>query len=92
MSTQSLKESGENFDTTEQIFHTNPNKNDPRHTIQSCFRTHYGLELSVRPPRIRGYIDDVPYMIVYAQVQSGGHSFAVHPKSGSKKWLEKVIK
>jgi hypothetical protein len=60
-------------------------KTDPRHTIQSYFKEQYRLELSVRPPRVRGYIQDAPYVIVYAQIQSGEHPFKRHSKESFKK-------
>jgi A/G-specific adenine glycosylase len=65
-------------------------KNDPRHTIQSHFREQYRLELSVRPPRVRGYIQDIPYILVYAQIQSGEHTFVKHSKQALREWLKKI--
>ncbi len=36
----------------------------------------YGLELSVRPPHKKEYIDEIPHIFVNAQIQTGKSEFA----------------
>ena len=46
--------------------------------IQTYFMQRYGLELSVRPPEVKSYNRfEIPYLVCYAQIQSGTHDFAV---------------
>lgn len=59
-----------------QVFYIGKNNWNPRAMIQQYFLERYGLELSVRPPEIKSYNrEETPYMICYAQIQSGSHSF-----------------
>lgn len=49
---------------------------NPRAMIQEYFLSKHNLELSVRPPEVKSYNrDEVPYLVCYAQIQSGTHSF-----------------
>ncbi len=51
---------------------------NPRSKIQSYFLKKYNLEVSVRPPEVRSYLwDGTPYLVSYAQIQSGTHTFQV---------------
>jgi hypothetical protein len=46
--------------------------------IQEYFQKEYNLELSVRPPEIKSYNRfEIPYLVCYAQIQSGKHDFQV---------------
>lgn len=58
-------------------FYIGKNTGNPRATIQEYFLEKYNLELSVRPPEIKSFTSrgEVPYMICYAQIQSGKHKF-----------------
>lgn len=59
-------------------FYIGKNTGNPRTMIQQYFLEKYWLELSVRPPEIKSYNhSEVPYMICYAQIQSGTHNFQV---------------
>lgn len=54
------------------------NTGNPRAIIQKYFRENYSLELSVRPPEVKSYNRfEIPYLVCYAQIQSGTHDFAV---------------
>ncbi|MCH8518779.1 hypothetical protein LAT59_03395, partial [Candidatus Gracilibacteria bacterium] len=54
------------------------NTGNPRAMIQEYFNNKYGLELSVRPPEVKSYNRfEIPYLVFYAQVQSGQHDFQV---------------
>lgn len=55
------------------------NSGNPRAMIQRFFLEKYNLELSVRPPEIKSFTSrwEIPYMICYAQIQSGTHDFSV---------------
>lgn len=48
---------------------------NPRTMIQNFFLQKYWLEVSVRPPEIKSYKHEAPYMVCYAQIQSGTHNF-----------------
>lgn len=54
------------------------NSGNPRAMIQHYFQKKYNLELSVRPPEVKSYNRlEIPYLVCYAQIQSGTHDFAV---------------
>jgi hypothetical protein len=54
------------------------NTGNPRAIIQKYFRENYSLELSVRPPEVKSYNRfEIPYLVCYAQIQSGKHDFTV---------------
>ena len=54
------------------------NTGNPRAMIQKYFLQKYNLELSVRPAEIKSYTrNEIPYMICYAQIQSGTHNFQI---------------
>jgi adenine-specific DNA glycosylase len=51
---------------------------NPRAMIQEFFRQKFWLELSVRPPEIKSYKHETPYMVCYCQIQSWKHNFKRH--------------
>lgn len=53
------------------------NIGDPRSMIQDYFIKKLHLELSVRPPEVKSYKHEIPYLVCYAQIQSGKHSFKI---------------
>ena len=54
------------------------NSGNPRAMIQQYFQKKYNLELSVRPPEVKSYnCFEIPYLVCYAQIQSGTHDFTV---------------
>jgi len=66
-------------DTDFSPFFIGKNTGNPRALIQEYFVSKYNLELSVRPPEIKSYNkDELPYLVCYAQIQSGNHSFEKH--------------
>ena len=48
-----------------------PTQTDIRKYIQETFRNQYRLELSVRPVHLKEYRSDIPFVSVYAQIQTG---------------------
>lgn len=46
-----------------------PTEEDIRHFVQEYFRTHYNLELSVRPVHDKYFENDQPFVVCNAQVQ-----------------------
>ena len=48
---------------------------NPRKMIQMYFEENFWLEVSVRPPEVKSYKHETPYMICYTQIQSGEHDF-----------------
>ena len=46
-----------------------------RPRIREYFARQYGLQLSIRPPRAKGYWQEKPTQLVFAQILSGSHSF-----------------
>lgn len=53
-----------------------PPEEHSREAIKYYFYNTYGLNVSVRPPKIKLYIDEQPTLIIYAQILSGTHDFA----------------
>lgn len=58
-----------------------------REKIKEYFQNRYGLELSVRPPHKKIYIDKIPTLFVNAQILSGKPLFSVFSKEDAKKPL-----
>lgn len=52
-----------------------PTQSDIRKYVQQYFRAMYGLEVSVRPIHSQEYRKDVPYVSMYAQIQTGISTF-----------------
>lgn len=48
-----------------------------RQEIKQFFSQTFGLTLSIRPPRMKLYIQEKPTLIVYAQILSGAHTFSL---------------
>jgi len=46
-----------------------------REDIKEFFFSKHGLKTSVRPPKMKIYIDEEPTIVVYAQILSGEHNF-----------------
>lgn len=51
------------------------NTGNPRDMIQKYFLENYRLEVSVRPPEIKSYKHETPYLVCYTQIQSGKYDF-----------------
>ena len=60
---------------------------DTRAYVQTFFRKHYNLEISVRPIHTRGYTHEgkEPYIGVNAQIQTGIHTFREHMREPKKR-------
>ena len=52
-----------------------------REAIKNYFRETYNLDLAVRPPHKKTFIDGKPVMFVNAQILLGSHSFGIFKKS-----------
>jgi A/G-specific adenine glycosylase len=61
-----------------------PPEYNSREGIKAYFREHYGLELSVRPPHQKVYLDDIPTLLVNAQILLGEPRFVVFTQSDAK--------
>ena len=61
---------------TFKVFQLSPQYNT-RLKIQKYFRTKYNLEISVRPPRKKLYIQEIPTLYINAQILKGNHSFGI---------------
>lgn len=60
--------------------------------IQEYFRAHFWLELSVRPPEVKSYNkDEIPYLVCYAQIQSGQHNFQVFENMKVRGFEENLV-
>ena len=46
-----------------------------REFAQSYFKEKYNLDISVRPPHKKEYVEKIPYVVCYAQIQKWQHSF-----------------
>jgi A/G-specific adenine glycosylase len=55
-----------------------PTQSDIRKYVQEYFRTTHGLEISVRPIHLQEYRNDVPYISMYAQIQTGISNFKTY--------------
>ncbi len=55
-----------------------PSQSDIRKYVQEYFRTTHGLEISVRPIHSQEYRNDVPYISMYAQIQTGISNFKTY--------------
>ena len=53
------------------------NTGNPRAQIQQYFLKIYWLEVSVRPPEVKSYKHETPYLVCYTQIQSGKYSFEI---------------
>ena len=56
-------------DTCYEPFLLPPTEGDIRHSVQDYFRTHYHLELSVRPIHKKYFEDNKPFVMCNAQIQ-----------------------
>lgn len=64
---------------------------NPRAQIQSYFLEEYWLELSVRPPEVKSYKHETPYLVCYAQIQSGAHNFEVFENMRLRGFEESLV-
>lgn len=62
-----------------------------REKIKEYFRKHHGLELAVRPPRLKLYIEKKPTLFVNAQILLGNHDFGIFSSEEAKSYEEKLI-
>lgn len=63
-----------------------PLPGDFRAGVQEYFERTYGLAVSVRPVRWRGYRGGAPYALANAQVQTGTHAFAEYGTDDRRAW------
>lgn len=68
-----------------------PEPVNSRSAIKEYFSRNLGLELSVRPPRAHGYLDEKPAQIVFAQILSGENSLSVFPKMRAKPVIQEIL-
>lgn len=69
-----------------QPFYLSPPYNT-REKIKEYFRKKYGLELAVRPPHTKIFIDSKPFLLVNAQILLGKHTFTVFAAKEVKRKL-----
>lgn len=62
-----------------EVFVLPPSVNN-REKIKNYFRLHYGLELAVRPPHKKTFVDNKPTLFINAQILLGDHEFGVFGK------------
>lgn len=55
-----------------------PTQGDIRKYVQEIYRTQYALEVSVRPVHLKEYRNDIPFVRMYAQIQTGIPSFTTY--------------
>lgn len=76
------------------IFQVWKNSWDVRAMIKKFFLEKYKLDVSVRPPALKSYKHESPYIICYAQTQSWIHNFFSHSwlkVKGYEEWyIEKI--
>lgn len=61
-----------------------------RQQIKSYFARLYQLELSVRPPSLKGYLDEQPVMLVNAQILLGTPNFSVFGREDRQVYLDEL--
>lgn len=66
-------------------------KRNTRKSIKRFFREHYGLELAVRPPYKKTFVDNIPTLFVNAQILLGDHEFAFFGKEEVEEWRKKNL-
>ncbi len=59
-----------------------------RQLMKEYFEKHYHLQLSVRPPRKKTYINGIPTLFVNAQILLGNHEFGVFSKQDALDYEE----
>jgi A/G-specific adenine glycosylase len=62
--------------------------NTDREAIKAFFETTYHLIVSVRPPKTRMFLDDIPTILVYAQILSGKQSFSTFDKAVARSVID----
>jgi A/G-specific adenine glycosylase len=63
-----------------------------REGIKEYFKKQHGLDLAVRPPHKKVYIEDHPTLFVNAQVLLGEPKFAVFPQEAAKEFLKDLMR
>lgn len=66
-------------------------KINTREGIKRYFCEHYGLELAVRPPYKKTFVDNIPTLFVNAQILLGDHEFAFFGKEEVEEWRKKNL-
>ncbi|ADU67234.1 HhH-GPD family protein [Desulfurispirillum indicum S5] len=61
-----------------------------RHQIKAYFMEQYGLELAVRPPHARGFLEGMPVLLVNAQVLQGQAEFAAFTREEVREYGETI--
>ncbi|NCU41784.1 MAG: A/G-specific adenine glycosylase [Candidatus Moranbacteria bacterium] len=59
-----------------------PSSLSSRQEMKQFFYEKYGIILSIRPPKMKLYIQEKPTLIVYAQILSGEHNFSLFEPKG----------
>lgn len=65
-----------------------PAEQNSRAKIKAFFVEKYRLQVAVRPPQNKGYIEEKPTLYINAQILAGQHSFSVHDPAEAKKWKD----
>lgn len=63
-----------------------PPEHNSRAAIKHFFKVKYGLELAVRPPQKKGFLDEIPTLYINAQILSGSHTFAEISPAEVENW------
>lgn len=71
-------------------FILSPTNTQTRQYVQEYFRITYGLETSVRPVHKKEYLKNTPYMVCYAQIQTGD-ALQFYKYKGIKQKQDKII-
>ncbi|MBI2463808.1 A/G-specific adenine glycosylase [Candidatus Peregrinibacteria bacterium] len=66
-------------------------KMNSRDGIKRYFSEHYGLELAVRPPHRKTFVDEIPTLFVNAQILLGDHEFAIFAKEDIEECAAKTL-
>lgn len=72
-------------------FTLSPHDGDIRHFIQKYFEDSFSLSVSVRPIHKKIWINDAPFVLVNAQVQTGKHHFFEYGKKEKVLWETKTV-
>lgn len=68
-----------------------PSPLNTREAIKKYFLDEFGLQLAVRPPHKRVYIDGTPTLFVNAQILLGSHEFGVFGPADVKAFTKKLL-
>jgi len=59
-----------------------------RARLKSYFERQFGLQLSIRPPYQKSYVDGVPTLFTRAQILLGEHDFTRYDRAAVQSWLK----